>query len=264
MKKLPRHKVWSDLKRFKDNVYYHYSVADETFVPSHQHEHSQLIYTEGGRVYVTAENRIWYLPARHYMWIPARVNHAIQISMPTVLLWTIYFPVCKNESPFYKKPGIYAVNNLLLELIYFTQSWKGPIKRNECSRYALTSAIKALLPEISKTALPFDLPIPKDSRLQQIVRYLHDNLSYNILIRDIAGKFSISERTIARMFKKDLKMSFITYLETLRMIRAIELLTIGELTIKEICFQVGYESVPSFSNMFKKIVGVRPTSYNKK
>ena len=114
--------VWSELKKIKNSIYCHSGVCHETFVPTHKHNRGQLIYTEGGRVYVTAENKIWYLPARHYMWIPAGVEHSIQISMPSVLLWLIYFPTWKNEPVFFKTTGIYPVNNLLLELIYFTHN----------------------------------------------------------------------------------------------------------------------------------------------
>lgn len=256
-----RKKVWSDLKKVKSSIYCHSGLSNETYVPPHTHTRGQLIYTEGGRVYIEAENRIWYLPARHYMWIPAGVEHSIKISMPSVLLWMIYFPAWKNESVFFKTTAIYPVNNLLLELIYFTKNWKGHITKENETRYFFASGLKALLPEISKRTLPFDLPIPKDEKLQEIILYIHDNLPQNILIKEIAQKFEVSASTIARLFKKDLKMSFISYLGTLRILRSIELLATGKMNIKEICFAVGYESIPTFSNVFKKVVGVRPTEY---
>jgi AraC-like DNA-binding protein len=261
-----RKKVWGELEKEKNSIYCHTTISDEVFVPLHKHTNrGQLIYSEGGKVYITDGNKVWYLPARHYMWIPAGMQHSVKLSMPSVLLWIIYFPLWKNELSFFKKPGVYPVNDLLLELIYFTRNWKGHITKRDETKFFFASGIKALLPEISKHGLPFNLPTPKDPKLEKVIRYLHDNLSEHLLIKDVAKKFEISERTLARLFRKDLKMTFINYLTILRIIHSVELLALGNLTIKEICFEVGYESVPTFSNVFKKALGVRPTEYiNKK
>jgi AraC-like DNA-binding protein len=152
---------------------------------------------------------------------------------------------------------------MLLDQIYFTRNWVGHISEDNKSRYFFASGIKAILPEINDCSLPFDLPLPKDERLAKVVDYLQNNLHEHITITGIAKRSGMSESTLARLFKKDLKMSFISYLGILRILRSIELLAIGKLNIKEICYEVGYESVPTFSNIFKKSVGVRPTTYLK-
>ncbi|MDQ2691098.1 MAG: AraC family transcriptional regulator [Chloroflexota bacterium] len=46
-----------------------------------------------------------------------------------------------------------------------------------------------------------------------------------------------------------------------RIERAKELLAQSELTVTEICFQVGFESLGSFSTLFHKIVGWSPSIY---
>ena len=257
----PHHTVWRVLKKIPHDIYCYYSVMAETLVPRRKHEHGQLIYMEGGKVYVDVNNTLWYLPARHCMWVPPDVYHTIHVSLPSVLVWTIYFPRSRDDSTFYKKPGIYAVNDLLLEMLYFTQKWHGTIKRKDKNRFLIVSAIKLLLSEIGSKALPFGLPMAKDDRLIRITQYLQDHFSQNIPVRDVAERFQISERTMARLFKQDLHMSFIAYLETLRIIRALELIATNKHTIKEVCYLVGYESVPTFSNRFKKMVGVSPTAY---
>lgn len=258
-----RERVFLELEAVTDSIYCHNAECGETFVPAHKHNRGQLVYTEGGRVYITANDKIWYLPARHYMWIPAGMEHSLKISTPSVQLWTIYFPVWKDEPDFFKQIGIYPVNNMLLDQIYFTRNWIGHIREENKSRYFFVSGIKAILPEINECSLPFDLPLPKDERLANVVDYMQNNLNKHITITDIAKKSGMSESTLARLFKKDLKMSFISYLGTLRILRSIELLAAGKLNIKEICYEVGYESVPTFSNIFKKSVGVRPTTYLK-
>jgi hypothetical protein len=46
-----------------------------------------------------------------------------------------------------------------------------------------------------------------------------------------------------------------------RIERAKELLAESELTVTEICFEVGFESLGSFSTLFHKIVGWSPSIY---
>ena len=256
-----RTQVWSELEENQDSIFCHHTVTNESHVPPHIHNRGQLIYSEGGRMYITVDQKMWYLPARHYMWIPAGKEHSIDLSSPATFLWNIYFTTWKNEDAFFQKAAVYPVNNLLLELIYFSKNWYGHITRENESRYALLSGIKAVLPEISKHPLPFDLPIPNNPRLKKITAYLQANLADNLILPEVAAGFEMSESTFTRLFKKELKMSFISYLCTLRIIRAIELLSQKNASIKEICFEVGYESVPTFSNIFKKVVGVRPSVY---
>ena len=48
------------------------------------------------------------------------------------------------------------------------------------------------------------------------------------------------------------------------MLRALKLLIDGSFSIGEIANMVGYSSLPTFSNTFQKVIGVRPTDYSKK
>lgn len=258
-----RVKAWRELEQNDDSIYCHKGECNEIYVPPHRHSRGQLLYAEGGRIYVVMQNKVWYLPARHYMWIPAETEHSLKISLASAQLWSLYFPAWKGEPSFYRKPGIYPVTNLLLEQLYFSQSWHGHVTPDNKPGYYFLTGIKAILPEISKSALPFDLPLPKDERLEKVVEHLQNNLSENIHTGTVAKKFGMSESTLARLFKKDLKMSFITYVSTLRILRSVELIAMGQLNVKEICYEVGYTSVPTFSNIFKKSVGVRPTTYLK-
>jgi AraC-like DNA-binding protein len=56
-------------------------------------------------------------------------------------------------------------------------------------------------------------------------------------------------------------MSFIQYFTIRRILKAIELLLEKKLSISEVARTVGYNSVPTFSNTFFKILGQRPSDY---
>ena len=111
--------------------------------------------------------------------------------------------------------------------------------------------------------LPIELPVAKHDRLQQILNFLQDQLNEQINIGMIANKFGFSERSLQRLFQTELNLSYAHYLKTLRVVRAIELLSSTDLSINEIAYKVGYESFPTFSNTFLDVVGVRPKVYRK-
>jgi transcriptional regulator GlxA family with amidase domain len=145
----------------------------------------------------------------------------------------------------------------------FTNRWNGNILPDDDVKYSIAKAFKLLLPELSKSELPLALPYPQHSKLKNIVQYLEDHISENINFKTLAEEFEISERTLARLFQKELNMSFIQYYTILRMLTALKLLLDEKLSVNEVALRVGYSSLPTFSNTFFKIVGVRPSDYVK-
>ncbi|WP_262492864.1 AraC family transcriptional regulator [Mesonia mobilis] len=244
-------------------MYCYHNPMGEVSIESHSHQKAQFLYTEGGLVYVKNELEEFYLPARHFMWIPPGVEHAIFPSSPKVVMRNLYFPVQKNDKAFYFQPGIYPVNDMLLQLLLFTESWNGDILPQDQEKFPIAVAFKVLLPQISNTPVLLNLPVARDERLKRVTHLLRKDLSKNRSIAEIAQQFSISERTLHRLFKKDMNISFIRYYTLLRIFTAIEYIIEGKYTIAEIALMVGYASLPSFSNTFTKIVGKRPTEYYK-
>ena len=54
-----------------------------------------------------------------------------------------------------------------------------------------------------------------------------------------------------------------SYLTRRRLERAKALLRVANLTVTEICFVVGFESLGSFSSLFRRVVGQTPTGYRR-
>ena len=55
--------------------------------------------------------------------------------------------------------------------------------------------------------------------------------------------------------------SFFTFLNEYRINRACKLLIETEKQVSEICYQVGYETIPFFYRQFKKIRNMPPQAY---
>lgn len=74
----------------------------------------------------------------------------------------------------------------------------------------------------------------------------------------------MSTRTLSRKFKEILGMNYVRFLRALRITRSLELMIEGKYNMYEIAMMVGYNSLSSFSNIFKKVIGIPPTEYQQK
>ncbi len=250
----------TDIDVFPKSIYCYHDVMGELLISNHKHDKAQLIYTEGGIIHIETEDNIYYIPPRHLMWIPAGVFHSIRTNTEKAIMRNLYFPVEDNELLFYKKEGIYLANDLLLNLLLFTDKWRADI-HIEDKNYSVLLAIKALLPDICENSVPLSLPFPKNERLKKVIIYMSNHLEEQISYKKLSKKFGYSERTLNRLFQKETGMSFIKYFTIQKMLRAIELLLENKYTITEIAYAVGYSSAPTFSNTFYKLLGQRPSDY---
>ena len=254
----------TEIDKNPNSIFCYHKEISEAYVIEHKHDKGQFLYCEGGIVYVKIGKETYYLPARHFMWIPPHAEHSIHPNTPEVIMRNLYFPISELDNAFYKKVGIYPANGLLLELLLFSNKWMGDISSEQRTDYIIAQAFKEILPQISKTSLKLALPLPTDDRLKKIVQFLEDNMDSSITMKKITAEFGFSERSLSRLFQKDLQMTFVQYFTILRMLRALKLLIDGNCSISEISVMVGYNSLPTFSNTFQKVIGVRPTDYSKR
>jgi AraC-like DNA-binding protein len=82
-----------------------------------------------------------------------------------------------------------------------------------------------------------------------------------ITIEDLSREVALSPYYLIRAFKHVYKQTPHQYLVGQRIAKAKELLRNSELSITDICAAVGFESLGSFSTLFRKVAGVSPRAY---
>ena len=96
----------------------------------------------------------------------------------------------------------------------------------------------------------------------RLARLLLDR-SYNapITIEDLSREVALSPFYLIRAFRHVYKQTPHQYLVGQRIARAKELLRNSDLSVTEICAAVGFESLGSFSTLFRKVAGISPSAY---
>jgi len=91
--------------------------------------------------------------------------------------------------------------------------------------------------------------------------YIKENFSKAITLEDVAREIHVSPQYLSKLFKEETGENFIEYLTGIRIRNAKSLLEADDLSVKEICYSIGYSDPNYFSRIFKKIVGITPTEY---
>jgi AraC-like DNA-binding protein len=99
----------------------------------------------------------------------------------------------------------------------------------------------------------------KQVRLARLV--LDRNYNTPITIEDLSREVALSPYYLIRAFRQVYKQTPHQYLVEQRIAKAKELLRNSDLSVTEICAEVGFESLGSFSTLFRKVAGLSPSAY---
>ena len=92
-------------------------------------------------------------------------------------------------------------------------------------------------------------------------RLLDRNYAASITIEELSRQVALSPFYLIRSFRHVYKQTPHQYLVGQRIAKAKELLRNTDTSVTEICVIVGFESLGSFSTLFRKLAGVSPTTY---
>lgn len=249
----------------KHEVFYVLHSKLEETLPIHSHDKHQMCYVEGGVAFLNTPDKSYFLPARHFLWIPAGIPHNIISRTSAKMVYNFYFPASlfPEDHHVREREGIYPVTNLLMEMIYYTESWRGEIGADKTSAYEFLVAMKNVILDVTDAPLPIALPTTKNEDLRDILKYIHHNIHQPLSLEQVASQFGYSSRTLSRLFQKNIDTSFLQYVKLTRIIRSMEELLQTNLSITEIAYNAGYNSLSAFSYTFQQIVHKSPAEFRK-
>lgn len=229
------------------------TFADGFVIPLHVHERDQLLYAVNGVMRLRTERNAWIVPPEGAAYIPAGISHSVSMH-GSVDMRTLYInPAGVRE----RLPGlrVVAVSALLKELVLALGG--EPVGYEHNSRGDLIAQL--IDREIHQAqALSLHVPLPKDPRLQKLCAELLADPSDRKTLDGWSDVSGASPRTLARLFERDLGMSFIQWRRRVRFQSALEALSQG-VPVSVVARQHGYRSPSAFSAAFGKAIGNAPS-----
>ena len=231
----------------------------------HQHAEHQLLYAEGGVLYVSTRESQFLLPAFHGAWIPAVNAHKLVSPSEKTNLWLIYFQTKKKEpASFQGGVRIFGLSSLAREMLRYTERWSTEGEESDPLARSYYRTIRLLAAEWCEAPLSLVLPHVEEGILGEVTQYVIENFGDLLRIEDVAQIHGVSGRTLMRLFNSRLGMTFGAYLRTVRIVKAVELLTSPSASVLEVAYDVGYSSPSSFSQAFRRLTGLSPKEYTRR
>jgi AraC-like DNA-binding protein len=101
------------------------------------------------------------------------------------------------------------------------------------------------------------------ARLRRVRDRIDREYTQPLDVEALARGVHVSAGHLSREFRRAYGESPYSYLMTRRIERAMALLRRGDLSVTEVCFAVGCQSLGTFSTRFTELVGVSPSVYRK-
>ncbi|WP_238652639.1 response regulator [Paenibacillus piscarius] len=100
--------------------------------------------------------------------------------------------------------------------------------------------------------------------ITRAIQYIKRHYTENISLQNVADHVGLSFSYLSNLFRKELQISYIDYLNRYRIERAKELLAGSQLKSSDVAVQVGFSpEYTYFSKVFKKITGLGPNEYRR-
>lgn len=224
-------------------------------VAPHRHSRAQLLHPLCGVVMVSTGQGRWMVPPDHAMWIPAGIEHSVDM-LGDVKMRSAY--VTMDATP--GLPGslqVLAMTDLMRSLIIEAVAGEG----GEGGQGRIEAIKRLILLEIPRLVeRPFALPFPADARLARICRDFVAAPTPHVTIDAWAARAGMSRRGFTRAFLRETGVSLSVWRQQATLFAALPRLADGT-PITTVALDLGYESVPAFTTMFRRMLGSSPRAY---
>lgn len=99
--------------------------------------------------------------------------------------------------------------------------------------------------------------------VREAVNFIRNNYYRGITVTEIAEHVSVNRSYLYKLFEETFGMSPKEFLTRFQVSRAKELLTWSDISIEGVAWSCGYKDSLAFSKVFRKVIGVSPTTYRK-
>ena len=100
-----------------------------------------------------------------------------------------------------------------------------------------------------------------DNRLTKVLHYLNTGYQQKIDLNTIAEIANLHPSSFCRYFKDKTGKSLSEYIIDLRLSYACRLITEGNLSVSQVCFESGFNNLSHFNRKFKQAFKITPTEY---
>jgi len=222
-------------------------------IDAHRHDDHQIVYAGRGVLTVSTDAGSWVVPASRAIWIPAGTVHAHQ-AHGDCELHLVGLPLADNPLGL-DRPTVLGVGPLLRELIL---AYTRPPHDDDPARERLRAVLLDQL--CAAPQQPLHLPTPADPRLGAVCAILRASPADGRTLVALGREVGASDRTLTRLCRSDLGMSFPQWRTQLRLHHALLLLA-DRVPVTAVARRCGWASASAFIDAFRQSFGHTPGAH---
>ncbi len=104
----------------------------------------------------------------------------------------------------------------------------------------------------------------EDIKMKKINEFIRENYSRKIMLEEVAELISTSNPSLNRFIKKKTGLTFVNYLNKIRIENASRLLIEKDFNTSEAAYLSGFNNISNFNRIFKQVKKVTPSDFRKK
>jgi AraC-like DNA-binding protein len=258
-----------------------YFSTSNAIVVNHWHDSLELIYLVDGRMSVGVDSKIYALAGGDLLLINSGRLHFTQVrdTPTTVCTLQIPYPVLKAHIPNLdyvrfqdpERDGLLTGSARYGELREHMLAL-GRLTREKGTGYSLrfNSVLYQLIyvlllhygREINSATKRRD--DWNNARIERVIAYVKAHYTQPITLRDGAGILSLNPEYFCRFFKRHFGMSFMEYVNSVRLSHVHDALLTTGLTVTELLENNGFTNYRTFIKLFRAAYGATPTALRKR
>lgn len=223
----------------------------------HAHEESQLTFAASGMVQVYTDEGRWLVPPQLAVWIPAGVQHRVEL-LTDAELWMVHWQPSAETAwaPPTLRDRAFALRVTPLLRSLLTAAFAegtGPQKAE--------LVVRLMLHELTETGHEATfLPMPTSPAARRVADLALADHKHRLDLGALASRAATSVRTVSRLFPAETGLSFKAWRQRARIVHAMNRLGRGE-SIAKVSSECGFASTSAFSSAFRQVTDMTPTAF---
>ncbi len=214
-----------------------------TIEPWPQQRAEALPVAEGGSAVISGAYQLWNAPLHPFFaelpaWFVLRADELPRLGPLALSLGLLQAEVTQREM------GADTVVHALLDVI-FTYLLREIVARSDPQQAGWRHAVA-------------------DPLVRQAVALMHGDCARAWTLEELAAGAGLSRTALAERFRQAMGDTPMNYLRTVRLQRALRLLSETPMNLEQVALEVGYQDAFSFSKVFKRVVGESPRDFRRR
>ena len=224
------------------------------------HPRGHLVYAARGVLSVHTERGTSIVPANRVAWTPAGSTHYHRAHGDTDMRIVFLPASLARLTP--DHPAVFTVSGLAREVLLALTGPRGDGRAaGGYDRAALARLRRVLVTELLEAReQPLQLPEPRDDRLRAVARILDEQPGGNTSLAGLGQAVGASARTLSRLLRDEVGMTFYEWRTQIRVYHALVLLADGHDTTR-VAYACGWANPSSFIAAFTSLIGTTPGRY---